>query len=285
MTKTTRSLKNMDNLTTGGAKRPSVALIDADLWCYDIPFAAQSNKDQPSKYFDYCLDYAETRLEHILDATGCTSYEMYLTGDKNFRHDISTVLVYKGNRKSPRPWHYENMRLYLEYKHKAEVINGLEADDQLAIRSIALGDSACIVSRDKDLRMVPGWHYGYAVGNQPESPLEYISELGYLTLNKNNLKGGGLKFFYAQMVMGDSTDNIQGLPKGGPVLAFKTLNELQTEAQMYEAVLNLYTHKLGEEEGYRRLIEMGRLLWMVQKYDNKGEPEMWNPPVTLDETV
>lgn len=273
-------------MRNSGVGRPSVALFDFDLWTYDVAFAAQPRGSERSLNFDYCQKLIDDRFEEIMQKIGCSTYEGYLTGVGNFRHDIAEVLPYKGNRKQPRPWHYENIRNYLKFKYAVQVVDGIEADDILAVRAKQLGTDACIVSRDKDLRIVPCWHYGYPVGRQPESPLEFIDELGYLTLSdKGKLFGGGLRFFYAQMIMGDSSDNIPGLPKGGPVLAYNTLKDLETEEELFKAVRDLYVERLPEEEAYPRLLEMGRLLWMVNELDNDGNPVMWEPPKLIQEEV
>ena len=94
----------------------------------------------------------------------------------------------------------------------------------LAIRQTEEGDNSCIVSRDKDLRMVKGWHYGYPVGNQLEQPLEHVDSLGYIRLNrKGKLKGAGMRWFFAQCLMGDRTDNIVGVPRLADIKAFNIL--------------------------------------------------------------
>lgn len=205
----------------------------------------------------------------------CSKYEFYLTGDGNFRHDIAKQAPYKGNRKQPRPYHYKNVTEYLKFKYNATVVEGMEADDMLAIRQTELGDKSVIVSRDKDLRMVKGWHYGYAMSNQPEKDLEYIDEIGYLIKHKSKLIGGGLKWFYAQCIMGDKTDNILGIPKAGPIAAFKALNELTTEEEMKDATLQLYKNYFGEQ-AEEAFIENARLVWMVTSLDGEGKPVMWN---------
>ena len=72
--------------------KPNIALIDGDLWCYDIPFACQAGEN-PN--FDYCITAAEQRMEHILKETGCTTTEVYLTGKTNLRNDVATIKEYK----------------------------------------------------------------------------------------------------------------------------------------------------------------------------------------------
>jgi len=252
---------------------PKLALIDADLFTYDIPYSAE--REDLILPFLYCIELCESRLEEILERTGCTDFKMYLTGSGNFRNELATIQTYKGTRKREKPFHYMNMRSWLQYRYNAEVIHGMEADDALSIQQIQEGLNTCIVSRDKDLRMVPGWHYSYGVGKQPEKPLEYISELGYLSISsKKKLTGGGLKWFYAQCIMGDRVDNIQGIPKAGDVLAYKTLNELQTEQELYDATSELYNTKIGES-AQEAFMENAQLLWMIQELDQDQKPVMW----------
>ncbi|ASP46300.1 exonuclease [Marinomonas phage CB5A] len=61
-----------------------------------------------------------------------------------------------------------------------------------------------------------------------------------------DLKGSGLKFFYAQIIMGDNADNYKGLAGYGQTAAFEALNHLSTERELYEATLSLYKEKYGE---------------------------------------
>lgn len=262
-------------------------LIDLDLWTYDIPFAAQrKNKDGTVEVlpFDYCVHLFEKRLEEVKKMAGIKTWEGYLTGDNNFRHDIAVTRPYKGTRsKQERPFHYENMRVWLEHVQGAKVVHGMEADDILAIRMAELGEQACIVSRDKDLRMVAGWHFGYSCGKQKTfGPILY-DEIGTIELigrgKKKKLVGGGLKFFYAQLIMGDTTDNIGGLPYGGDVLAYAVLDGLQTEEEMFQAVWNLYYEYYEDEaRASERMLEDGRLLWMCRELHEDGSPVMWAFP-------
>ena len=259
---------------------PVVGLFDADLWCYDVAFAAQQKLEDGTEVilgFDYCKDFIDIRYEEIKHKLRFSKTEMYLTGSGNFRHDIATILPYKGNRKQPKPFHYENIRAYLQFKFNAEVVHGMEADDMLSIRQCQLGDKSVIISRDKDLRMVPGWHYGYAVGKQPEQHLEHISEYGYLHRNtKGKVIGGGMMWFYFQCLVGDTTDNIQGVPKCGPVKAFNALKDCETVKELHNATLDIYKQHFGEGAG-EAMLENARLLWMVREATDSGDP------VTLEE--
>lgn len=246
--------------------KPSIALIDGDLWCYDIPFAAESGNDNPS--LEYCITAAEQRMDNILQATGCTDIEFYLTGKNNFRNKVAVSREYKAGRNS-KPTLYQAMRQWVEFKWNATTIHGMEADDQLAIRQTQEGDNSVIVSRDKDLRMVKGWHYGYKCGSQSEFALRWIDEMGYLEMVKSNVKGGGMKFFFAQLLMGDKTDNIEGVKGIGAKKAYKLIDPLTTYQDMFDTCLEMY-------EGLTVMLENADLLWMVTHLNDEDQPIMFS---------
>ena len=117
-------------------------------------------------------------------------------------------------------------------------------------------------------------------GAQPEFGPELVNEIGYLEpVYKDEkikgLKGTGLKFFYSQLITGDRVDNIPGLPKGGPVLAFNTLDACHTEEELFREVSALYLERVPNPQEY--LLEQGQLLWMVQSLHEDGSPVMWEP--------
>lgn len=61
-----------------------------------------------------------------------------------------------------------------------------------------------------------------------------------------DLKGSGLKFFYAQLIMGDPTDDYDGIPNHGATAAFNALYSCKTEAELYYKVLGLYESHYGK---------------------------------------
>ena len=77
----------------------------------------------------------------------------------------------------------------------------------------------------------------------------------------------GLKFFYKQILTGDTADNIVGLYKVGQVKADKMLEGCETEEDLWDAVLKAYD---GDIE---RVVENARLLWLRRR-----EEELWQPP-------
>lgn len=215
----------------------------------------------------------DDRITGIIEATGSSEFEVYLTGAGNFRFDLATIAPYKGNRIGlEKPYHWATVSNRLESHWGARTVEGVEADDYLSLRataSAAIGSDYCIASRDKDLRMTPSYHFSWACGeNQPEIPLYKVDFLGELSLKKypsggNKLLGNGIKFFYGQLLTGDVVDNIKGCPKAGPVKAYQVLHGLSTEEEMYQSVAALY-HQAYGEEWMPALVENARLLWMIQ---------------------
>jgi len=241
---------------------------------YDIGYAAQP-KDGELMSFDWCMSIIDRRVKEITDNLCCTEYYGYLTGKGNFRDELAKADVYKGNRSSPKPHWFQHIRTYLQMQHKATVVNGMEADDAIAIDMTA-DQSVICVSRDKDLRQVQGWHYGYSVGKQPEYPLQYVDFIGDLQLpTPRKVIGTGIKFFWSQVLTGDATDNYKGLRKFGPVGAYELLKDVVDPDEMYDLVLGKYL-EFDPENGFNKFREQCQLAWMVRKLNADGSPLIIN---------
>lgn len=326
-------------------------------------------------YFKDKVDHLNTLLNQWVVTAKADSALIYMTDSaKNYRIDIAFSHPYKGERNPSKPPFFYELRHYLRKMHNAIVSDGNEADDLMSIeqwrRAKALGISeadvgsqrhktfadSIIVSKDKDLRIVPGWNCNPDTGD-----IVWVDQLGYLepkyvekesvkyewwplfsgqtvdpkgsdcyeenglyylvdgtcqdvvTRGKDkgkpktkrvkagyfmdtvidDLKGGGLKFFYAQLIMGDTVDNYKGIPGAGATLAFNTLNHLTTEEELYEAVYNLYVSKRcsgGSEiwvENYRGgrallsplqlMVEQGRLAHMQRLAGDIWRSDLYCP--------
>lgn len=268
-------------------------LFDADLLVYESSYAAGTTDDGSVRSFDWVIDYLDKRIDYILDACGEEKYRLFITGKGNFRYDIATVKPYKATRGKDKPFHYDNVRAYLSALPECSVVDGMEADDMLAIEATKYidnghGDDVLIASRDKDLRQVPVWQYSWEVHQQPEwGPLlvDPIGELQFKWKKKVNklgeeseyvskVSGTGIKWFYAQCIIGDTTDNIPGLEGKGNSFVHQFLEECETEKDMFDCVLAAYEAKYGDA-GKERLLEQGRLLWMCRHQHEDGSPVMW----------
>lgn len=253
------------------------ALIDGDILVYECSAVAEYPKDEPISNFDFVIEVFHNKLRDILKAVDAEDFVMYLTGRNNFRSEIAVTKPYKGNRKGEKPFHYHNLRTYIMSHSWAVMVEGMEADDALAINQT---EDTIICSRDKDLRMVAGWHYGWESGRQGEFGPHQYSKHGELHLSENRKKltGGGLMFFYSQLLTGDSTDNIPGLKGYGPAKAYDLLCDCEDEYELFDVAMVAYEEQHGAKfEEY--MLEQGILLWMVTELNEDGSPVMWNLPM------
>jgi len=270
-------------------------LIDADILAYEISASGAFKDDETGETvirpFQSVADLFDQRIKEIEGECWATEPStLYLTGDQtllkgvnrrrklegkeplapkgNFRKEIATTKEYKGQRKSEKPFHFDNLREYMIANYDVVIAWGLEADDLISIELTKSGDKLDVIccTRDKDLRTVAGMHFGWPCGAQPQYGPKRVTELGELHYNeeKRKLTGEGFLFFCAQMIMGDPVDNIPGLPKGGPKLAWELLQDVKDEVSAMDCVRSAYIDKLGEDyEEYFN--EQYQLLWMLRQ--------------------
>jgi 5'-3' exonuclease len=205
------------------------ALIDGDLVAF---INASSAIGDP---LWVATSRADRFIRDILQATGCNEYEIYLSGGKNFRYEINPE--YKAHRKKEdEPEHRDATEAFLIKEWGAIRTDGYEADDALGC---AQTDDTIICSIDKDLRMVGGKHYSWTIirkGKIVREPrIDEVSDLN------------GLRHFYKQMLIGDSSDNLFGVEGVGGKTADKLIDPLTEEADMRANVLLLYTYGYGKK--------------------------------------
>jgi hypothetical protein len=214
----------------------------------------------------------------IINRTNKASGEPLLILEQPFRERIATVKPYKGTRHHEKPFHFDNLTAYILGAYDCRVSNGFEADDLICIEQWSRRNDmdTIICTRDKDLRMCPGWQFGWECGLQPSFGPELVDAKGWIKLKQNKngseIKGVGLKFFFAQMLVGDTVDNIPGCPKIGPVKAFEILDACNTKREHELAIIEAY--KKPYPDNYKEMIEeQSKLLWMVRELNEDGSPK------------
>jgi len=224
-------------------------LIDGDIVAYRAACSPKSMNDMRlgQVQVDKAMSWI---LYQCLPDVEVDDYTVYLTGDTNFRNEVGVTHKYKGNRPDARPSLLTHLKAYLIDNYVAVKEVHQEADDGMAIAATKLGPKSIIASIDKDMLQVPCLHYNFNTNDWSR-----VSEWE------------GLKFFYSQVLTGDTVDNIIGLRSVGPVKAAKILADCTTEYDMYLEVVNAYN---GD---FDRVLENARLLWL-RRYDN----QMWEPP-------
>lgn len=267
-------------------------LIDADILLHEVGWSGQF-KDKETEE-DILLDFDQValildeKIRVICDEVGATEAPTLFVTDNpllnqrvnkerkwqglepleyrpGFRYEIAKTKPYKGTRKNPKPFHFYNLLAYMLADYDTEVARGgIEADDlicQTQFRAISNPFfNTIICSRDKDLRICPGWHYSWECGKQASiGPVE-CDELGWLEFpEKKDVIGYGKAFFYYQMLVGDAADNIPGLPKYGAAKARKLLTDCESEKDYFTTVKQLYKDEGMSKEYF---LEQANLLWM-----------------------
>ena len=255
-------------------------LLDGDLILYEIGYAAEAGWQSPGfPSFDYVAEVLENRIGNICAMVEATAPPIfYFTGKTNFRTEIAKLRPYK-ERTSNKPFHYKNIKAYIKGKYEWYERERMEADDLLSIEQTRRGHETIICTRDKDLRQVEGWHYGWELGNQPQFGPLLVTSPGSINLSesKKKITGYGDLFFYSQCLTGDTVDTVPGLKGYGPVKAYEMLSGCLTIQEAFQRVLEAYRAVHGGL-GDDMLLEQGRLLYMTRELDEKGNPVLWEFP-------
>lgn len=225
-------------------------LIDGDLVAYRC--AATCEGEPEDIAWKRTNDFVERLLVEVGHVQGYP--DIYLSGPGNFRYGIFPE--YKvGRVGKPRPQWEKSCKEFLIDEWGAEWCPGMEADDMLAIRQTVLQDNSIIVSIDKDMKQVPGWHYKWE-----QVRLDVVisqAERFYITPEE------GLRNFYTQLIVGDSSDGIKGVVGCGKKAALP-LQEMIEEKDMFNFVREMY----GCDE---EMLMNGQVLWLLRYPDKVWE--------------
>ena len=231
----------------------------------DEPVFSRFILDPDSHFFHSAKKMIEGNCQKIQDKLGReVRVAMLIDGDGNFRNRIATIVPYKGTRSvHAKPIKYNDIRQYLLDSWDAEIVLDQETDDEMAIRQTA-SDDTIIVSIDKDMLQVPGWHLNPNKGFKKVGPAE------------------GLVRLYRQAAMGDTVDNIKGAYKVGAAAAKKLFpaggNVYEPDmwkhlVLCYERSIEKYGNKYGGLSAEEAALENMRLVYLRRKRD-----ELWLPP-------
>lgn len=317
-----------------------------------------------TKQFKNAVDQADWLVNHSVEVADADSAILFMTTrGAQFRESIAFSKKYKGQRSEDKPPFFHEIRTHLLTAHGARLSEFCEADDEISIEqwrrhhlfeetcghANVIGtdmhkafSDCCVVSSDKDLMIIPGWH----ANPDRDEKRAWVPVLGWLqpkykdkevadyehwplkdgkavppdsfegepdkfkrgakagqvktkrvkvgtikTQYIDSLKGAGLKFFYSQMITGDTVDNYPGLPSKGATAAFEALDGCQSEEELSDAVYGMYLEKYGyapfntitwdgrtkEVDARDMYLEQGRLAWMQTK---KGE--IWREEESSD---
>jgi hypothetical protein len=178
-----------------------------------------------SKRLDTAVRRFQSAVLTELMMTGCSSATVHLThrtSHKNGRHHVIATKPYQGQRKGKdKPPLLELLRDSMVNREHwlpeftVDMHYTIEADDAMIIQAHQLKMDGVVWSDDKDLRCTPYLFYEQAEGRvgSPE-PHGYVEEK-FTPGGTLKCLGRGPIFFWAQLLMGDSADNIAGVQRLG----------------------------------------------------------------------
>ena len=237
-----------------------VLFVDADMLCYQCG----GNEDTDVATSRRIL---KSKIDLFMEASGAERLVLGLTGDGSTKGDRAAIAYtkpYQGQRKGHKPKNWQYLRNYLAdgLAGPVKVVLDREADDLAGFIAEQYKDKSVLCSRDKDFRMLPGWHLNWDT-----------YELVHVPADKWCVEAGdkvyGLKWWAIQMLWGDAADNIPGLPKHpdfmrgvGEVAANKLLAFANDHISAVDAVHSAYRAWWGDAEWADRFAEQASLLWI-----------------------
>jgi hypothetical protein len=288
-----------------------VAHIDADFLAYMASYERKGEElSLDDIFYRTNVMIKDKRLE-----AGAEFAVLHLTpntSDKGGRYEVAVQKKYQGQRTSAdKPRHLETVRTYmagLVGNVQGRPWNNAEADDgmaEAAWQGLGNGtsDLVVIVTKDKDLRMCPGWHLNWDTGNLTtcgDDTFGWIgikerfgnpdAKTGKPKVTKKH-DGFGTKFFWFQLLMGDTADNIKGCPKAmindkhkpcGLVGAYELLKDAETDRECLNICMdafktNTYIHwETGADATWQQAFwSDAQLLWMQRTPGDINDVKKW----------
>ena len=217
-------------------------LIDGDIVAFRCAASADTEEN-----VSIALMRVEGLMQEIMQGTGATAQKTYLSAKKENNYRYAVDPQYKANRVGvTKPIWLDSCKQFLVTNWGAITCLDMEADDGMGIDQRDSGTVICSI--DKDMLQVPGMHYNFVK--------KKFTEVS---------RDDGLKTFYKQTLIGDTSDNVIGVHGIGPVKAEKLLGSVHPE-EYYGLCRDVYDD-IGR---YHRNCQ---LLWILR--EPKG---YWKPP-------
>lgn len=183
-----------------------------------------------------------------------------------FRHDL--LPSYKANRKSMPPLCLHDLKEWSKGQWDSRTKPGLEADDVLGILAThprLVPGRKVIVSHDKDLQQIPGEHLNAA------TPGDGVFRVHAAYAHR---------FFWTQVLTGDTTDNYAGCPGIGAKRAEAILDGARKGDQWHyaEAILKAFEKAGLTAEDMAVQYNVARILHHHHYDFKRKEPILWTAP-------
>lgn len=244
-------------------------LIDGDMICFRACSSVEKEIDWGNDIWTLHVDLneAKERFESIMETIITDALDAYkyhgvfevkfcFSDTSNFRRSV--LPTYKANRAGKRkPVGYKALVSWVKAECDTITKANLEADDCMGIFATKpmYRDKCIIISGDKDLLCIPGYHYDFLRKEYGHSSDE-----------------DSLRHFYMQTLMGDATDGYSGCPKVGKVTAQRILDKDCS----WRAVKEAY-EKAGLSEDVAITQARVAKILTADDIDEEGQVILWKP--------
>lgn len=244
-----------------------ILLVDGDIFAYNACKSRVKVDEHGNKFWQTSYEghggFSDEENDKYLEDSYKEFRRLIVGAKEKFYADVMLVAVkagdcfrddiyseYKANRRKPP----ELSNPFVPIIRDRAVGEGLavpsinlEADDLIstwAYQAMHAGDPYIIATIDKDLDCIPGRHYN------PRKEVDYMVSVEEAR-----------KFFYTQLLMGDPTDNIPGIPGIGPAKAKSLLEGIDDEDEQQVVVQLSYQDFFGED-WRNQLLSNGKMLYL-----------------------
>jgi DNA polymerase-1 len=242
-------------------------LIDGDILLYQYGCTNQSFIDWGDGIgsewteFEQAKDELDSFLVSLQLKTHTQNFIICFSSPPSFRYEI--LPTYKHNRKDKeKPKLYYDLKCYMLDKYPFRAIPNLEGDDVMGVLSTQSPGKYIICSIDKDMKQIPGEHYNWRTGKR-------------FTVTEEEAD----RWFYTQVLTGDTTDGYSGCPGIGPKKANYLINNLEDLSQLaWWTIIKIQFESKGLTE--QDALVQARVARILRNGDYNFEHEtirLWNP--------
>lgn len=244
-----------------------MALVDVEIMAYQVCLELLQEERNSDDEWTYKLDHGaavadlSARVHQVTAEAGCSDATLAIgCVGKPFRCHLDPS--YKAHRTHKKPLGYRAVVEEVAAEFGALQLDGLEADDVLALAHTnpKKAVQTVLISEDKDLRSVPGAYY------DPRSPTQGVIEID---------KAEADVAFYTLALKGDTSDGFKGCPGCGEKGALAALMGCRSEEAMWAAVVERF-----EAAGLTRqdALLQARLARVLRHGDPMPRDGYWVPP-------
>jgi len=219
---------------------------------------------QEEAYIEEAWTNFTNKLNFLVETLFVDDMLIGLSGVRNFRQDLfHDYKVHRSRNNATPNTTVPILRQRAIDKGYAISAVGYEADDLIRIwaeEARAVGQDFVIASIDKDLLCIEGTHYLMHKGKEQ-----------IVAVSKEE----ALRHYYAQILSGDPTDNIPGVPGIGPKTAVKLIAACDTEEEMQEVVLEKYCEAYIADDWVKNFMINAKLIHILRTPDDYFNAKNW----------